>query len=545
MHLINTRRWDLERVAHCGVKKYAILSHRWTDEEVTFKNFDTRAFDVLAGPQSGLLKIEAARKRAAEDGMDYVWVDTCCIDKTSSAELSEAINSMYHWYREAEVCYAYLFDVPDDADPFAEDGGAFAKSEWFRRGWTLQELVAPREIVFFSRGWVELGTKRDLKEVLAGITKIDVGILEGTKDLGSVSVARRMSWAATRETSRPEDGAYCLMGLFNVNMPMLYGEGGEKAFVRLQEQIMQETDDETIFAWRSTTDEERKKEHGEDALYGLLATSPRYFADSGQFVPYSDWERRPPFAKTNKGLQISLRLTHFAGDIYQAALNCPVPSRDFTGYLAIFLKRIEGFLNPLKPQNDYRQYARVRVGELSYLKESGLVMTKLYVRQNPVSSAQSSLYPKHLLQLGGAPIIPQGYEFVNTLGRRSNDKLQIGRTQDGQLIYFWHKLPNHATHAFVLPKGEKMLAAVLIFERPGDQSKLAVFVGSAANSGITIGVQEDWANEEFDMLQRNARLRERAGEEIKTSREIVSVDFWPYIEARTKYYIVNITVTAS
>lgn len=211
----------------------------------------------------------------------------------SSSELQEAINSMFRWYEAAQVCYAYLSDVsPGDENP-SETNSSFQKSKWFTRGWTLQELLAPDVIIFFDRHWVEIGTKHGLRETISSRTGI-----EHLFDFKKASIAQKMSWASTRETLRPEDIAYCLMGLFGVNMPLLYGEGS-KAFIRLQIEIMRSSDDDSIFAWR---------DHGfPDYRSGLLARSPFAFMGSGGIKIGLD--RCPvPYSMTNKGLQITLRI---------------------------------------------------------------------------------------------------------------------------------------------------------------------------------------------------------------------------------------------
>ncbi|KAF2201152.1 hypothetical protein GQ43DRAFT_448996 [Delitschia confertaspora ATCC 74209] len=209
--------------------------------------------------------IISACQQARQDNLAYVWIDTCCIDKSSSAELSEAINSMWRYYERSAMCYAYLDDV-DVFDPLrgghgvsnASDGSSeeltskqvdlidekdLARSRWFTRGWTLQELIAPARVAFYIKGWNFVGYKATMGRKLERITGIGTEILmEHWPKLDTVSVARRMSWAAKRETTRVEDMAYCLLGIFDVNMPLLYGEG-EKAFVRLQEEIMKDSDD--------------------------------------------------------------------------------------------------------------------------------------------------------------------------------------------------------------------------------------------------------------------------------------------------------------
>ncbi|EIW58122.1 uncharacterized protein TRAVEDRAFT_124208, partial [Trametes versicolor FP-101664 SS1] len=177
-------------------------------------------------------KTQGICRIAREAGYRLVWNDACCIDKSSSAELTEAINSMFQWYRLADVCYVYLADLPDTN----ASGVAFEQSKWHRRGWTLQELIAPKRVVFLNQAWCAIGTKFALAPVLENITDIDFDVLTGRAALDSVSVARRMSWAARRETTRVEDRAYSLMGIFGVHMPTIYGEGSN-AFLRLQEEI--------------------------------------------------------------------------------------------------------------------------------------------------------------------------------------------------------------------------------------------------------------------------------------------------------------------
>ena len=192
-------------------------------------------------------KIWQACRIAREKGYRYIWIDSCCIDKSSSSELSEAINSMYKWYGLAAVCYAYLADVPPGEYHHAW-GSAFRKSRWFLRGWTLQELIAPLSVEFLSQDWAPIDSKHGLVDLVESVTKIDERALLHLGPLDTFSVAQRLSWAANRETTRVEDRAYSLLGIFDINMPTLYGEG-DRAFRRLQEQIMQRTPDQSLFAW--------------------------------------------------------------------------------------------------------------------------------------------------------------------------------------------------------------------------------------------------------------------------------------------------------
>ncbi|KAK0639376.1 heterokaryon incompatibility protein-domain-containing protein [Cercophora newfieldiana] len=229
---------------------YAALSHTWGKEEVGFDEF-RRARHIQFW--SRFRKIRATCQQARKDGLDYAWIDTCCIDKSNNSELSEAINSMFAWYRQAEVCYAQLEDVPtvlpgDFSRPFSP----FGRSRWFRRGWTLQELIAPRRVEFYDARWRMIGEKHDLADELEAITGIGSDTLRDKTSMHLISLGRRMSWATDRETTRPEDLAYSLLGIFDVQMPLIYGEGAEKSFLRLQHHILeQDGDDDTLFAWRS------------------------------------------------------------------------------------------------------------------------------------------------------------------------------------------------------------------------------------------------------------------------------------------------------
>ena len=213
---------------------------------------------------------------------EWVWIDTCCIDNTSSAELSEAINSMSRWYAGARVCYAHLSDVRCTGDA-GKDMKAFRDSVWFTRGWTLQELLAPVNVVFFDHTWKEIGTKFSLKDDLRLATGISPHAFL-TPGWRNCCIAHRMSWASKRKTTRLEDMAYCLMGLFDVNMPLLYGEG-DKAFVRLQMEIIKKSDDESIFTWHLP---EKQSGISKQKASGMLALSPEPFADLGDLTIQSD-----------------------------------------------------------------------------------------------------------------------------------------------------------------------------------------------------------------------------------------------------------------
>ena len=236
LHYNNDGEFSLAQFSH-DIPPYAILSHTWGPEEVTFK-------DISEGnrtSKTGLDKIRFCGEQARRDRLQYFWVDTCCIDKSSSAEFTHAINSMFGWYRNAAKCYVYLSDVStgdlDQADPSLQSwGSAFRNCRWFTRGWTLQELIAPRSVEFFCSNGERLGDKRSLERQLHEITGIAVPALRGTS-LSAFSERDRMLWAGNRQTKCEEDRAYSLLGIFDISMPLVYGEGAEKAFGRLREEL--------------------------------------------------------------------------------------------------------------------------------------------------------------------------------------------------------------------------------------------------------------------------------------------------------------------
>ncbi|KAF5344910.1 hypothetical protein D9758_011538 [Tetrapyrgos nigripes] len=294
------------------IPPYAILSHTWEDEEVTFQDMQ----DVeTAKKRKGYAKIMGAGRLALADGFEYLWVDSCCINKESSAELSEVLNSMYHYYANSEVCYTYLSDVRHDEDPRAGDS-TFRKSKWFTRGWTLQELIAPVKVVFYDKDWVEIGSKFGLYDAVTAITRIPAQVLF-KRDVSSFSIAKRMSWAAWRQTTRPEDRAYSLMGLFGVNIPPIYGEGLASAFLRLQREIINVSNDRSIFAWVADPDD-----HDTDSR-GLLAKSPFEFRWSGSIsVSQRFIGADSSFSITNSGTKIRLPLVQCGLTLTKAYLHC-------------------------------------------------------------------------------------------------------------------------------------------------------------------------------------------------------------------------------
>ena len=322
MRLINASTYKLEEFYGDEIPLYAILSHRWGKEEVLFQDMESQQ----GRKKKGWTKIAKCCEVAKSHGWDYVWIDTCCIDKSSSAELSEAINSMFEWYAKAGVCYAFLSDVqliskaeeestknyllehgllisqpgplagyePEasfqpEASYVAE---GFMSSEWFRRGWTLQELLAPARMLFLDRDWAPIGNKQSLSSHISTAAHI---AREHLFDFATASVAQKMSWASQRMTTRVEDEAYSLFGLFGIHMPLLYGEG-KNAFLRLQLEILKISDDVSILAWDGLPSR------------NALAESIADFSHAERIKPTLDISYQPTLQMTSRGLVAEVML---------------------------------------------------------------------------------------------------------------------------------------------------------------------------------------------------------------------------------------------
>lgn len=525
MRLLKASTCELEEFPPNRIPPYAIVSHTWETQEVTFDDLQR---STGKSKNESWRKVQISCQCTIRDGLEYVWIDTCCVNKDSSAELSETLNSMYSWYRNARACYVYLADVPAAGDP-SQPGSAFENSKWFTRGWTLQELLAPTEMLFFSREWTEIGRKSinekdTLCSALSKITRIDEDILMHRKPLGSISVARRMAWVAHRETTRPEDIAYCLMGVFSVNMPMLYGEGGEKAFLRLQEEIMKQSDDQTIFAW---VDRDAPK----TSLHGLLATSPSHFAGCHNIFPYQDWAPRQPYSMTNRGLRIELPITRYGTDEYVAVLECPSPPlyRD-TSFLAIFLKRLSAVDG---------QYARIKVDRLAEVHERGLMQT-IYVRQHIVLPDLGGIFPNHILQLRGMPGPGNGYQIIDVLAPDEAEHprglmYSGGGTSDSRLF-----------RTFRITKGlRNHLLCAFIFQRM-DGPALMVMLGSEEEFAVGFDAIDAQEPDRFnaDDLKTISQIYQpkKLGNWITLDHHRVCVNAHPRIYESTKYYVADINI---
>jgi hypothetical protein len=338
MRLINTHTLKIEET-HDDKRRYAILSHTWgsAKDEVTLQEMMATWLWPSTRNKSGYTKIEKMCEIARDVyNLEWAWADTCCIDRTSCAELSEAINTMFRWYKNAEVCLAFLSDID-------ETPSSFEKSRWFTRGWTLQELLAPKEVKFLDKSWVERGTKVTLSEQISRITGVATGVLDQSIDLTDIPAAERMSWASKRETTRPEDMAYCLLGIFDINMSVLYGER-EKAFIRLQEEIVRQGDDLSIFIWTNpnTTSE----------FCGILARSPAYFS-AASMVYANRITESSDVDITNRGIRFTSDLA-WNQNTGLATLNLNHSFKSDERTIGIYLRRFDTGL-----------FARARPSELS------------------------------------------------------------------------------------------------------------------------------------------------------------------------------------
>ncbi|KAG6368962.1 hypothetical protein INS49_003181 [Diaporthe citri] len=307
-------------------QRYAILSHTWGRpgdyEDIVFEDIPSsetfaRFLDeatqlkqwqrAINKKKAGFSKIANACRVARGMKLKYIWIDSCCIDKSNSAELNQSINSMFRWYKNSDRCIAYLEDLEPD--------GELKQCRWFKRGWTLQEFVAPSKVTFYDKHWDLFGERSDtrLSVSLSNITGIDMDCLQDEAKFASLSIAHKMSWAAGRDTTIPEDRAYSLMGIFDVNMPLIYGEGGTKAFRRLQEEIARVSSDLSIFAW------DRSSRHTPDL--DALASIPDEFTEYKDMVPSYHSQH---FTRTNKGIEMKTMLWRMICDDGKERLMLPI-----------------------------------------------------------------------------------------------------------------------------------------------------------------------------------------------------------------------------
>jgi hypothetical protein len=504
------------------IPDYAVLSHTWGSDEVLYEH----VCDGSAHEHEAYSKVISAVRQAASDGFSYIWIDSCCINKSSSAELSEALNSMYTWYQRASVCYAFLEDVPEKT---SEDFRTkFAESRWFTRGWTLQELLAPVNIEFFgidhTGAWTLLGDRVALQVQISEITSIEVDYLSGLKDVHDASIAKRMSWAADRETKREEDIAYCLLGLFSINMPMLYGEGPQ-AFLRLQEEIIRRSDDQSIFAWKwrfnGEAEDDRDTQstimkrlvhhtwiagHSKQSAtaigveHGLLADSPSAFRESHAVVPCRIIRKRQtPYQMSNRGLSINLPLIHLSEtNVFVALLECRREDCPNDKFLGIFLK---------KTDTGSDQYVRIRCERLrTDLSPADCSRTDLFVRQAVTNELAGEATTYLLLRSLRCDRSRQESSHVAT------QVVYFKPSPDGELkpreIFIREASQREAPN---LPRTVLQLTdtckrhpeqpvAAVVFERRSDHEQLLVLIGVTRQLCLTFAVVEPESEKKLDAM---------------------------------------------
>ncbi|KAH9833945.1 Vegetative incompatibility protein HET-E-1 [Teratosphaeria destructans] len=505
---------------------YAILSHRWSrnpDDEVLLQDVQNGTSHTKPAFQKVMKAIERAR---IADGYQWLWIDTCCIDKSSSVELSEAINSMYTYYKNAKKCYAYLNDVSTN-----NDGSEFQNSAWWSRGWTLQELLAPERVEFYTSSWELLGTKSGLSAVISEKTHIEEDYLAGILPVQHASIAKRMSWAAPRQTTREEDLAYCLLGIFEVNMAMLYGEGERQAFMRLQEEIMKTSEDQSIFAWIEADD----SASASSTCHGLLADKPKCFAHTGSTISYSELGDYNPSIMTARGLHTTLPLTQKPDGSYIATLSCPVSSRGYNDYLAVYLQRLLGSSN---------QFARVNCSKLASVTEPGKPQA-LYVRQNFPNFTTRPIYPSHSFQIHSLQVHTdhpelQTYRIVHAVHSPFGTPEPHQPPQplltpqkpwtDVPLIYKMDKTPGALTVALQL-------------RRPHDAESFILMLGAGTDLD-TVGVDARSLDAGSLEQMQKVFVPRAPGAWMETALHRVRVDVQARVRAGQKVYLVAVEVDA-
>jgi hypothetical protein len=281
--------WTKDLTTDEEIPPYAILSHTWeVGHEVTFDDLEKK--NRRNQLDAGYNKIRFCAEQAKSDDLDYFWVDTCCINKADQAELRDAISSMFRWYQNAAKCYVFLSDVSSGTQKADREllqsswTTSFRSSRWFTRGWTLQELLAPRSVEFFSKEGIRLGNKTSLQQYIRAATRIPDAVLQGAP-LSQFTVNDRLSWSQDRKTTLPEDRAYSLMGILGVYIPIFEGEGAGGAFKRLMDEVDKLS--KCLHDLR-ITDPRDDKERIENTKGGLLEDSYRWVLVNPSFKQWHD-----------------------------------------------------------------------------------------------------------------------------------------------------------------------------------------------------------------------------------------------------------------
>ncbi|KAF9785608.1 hypothetical protein IL306_005431 [Fusarium sp. DS 682] len=392
MRLLETKSYELFEASDIPAPfpPYAILSHTWisSKDEITYQDMKTRKGDIKNDvyKQKGWSKLRKYCDRAAKDGWEWAWMDTCCIDKTNPADTQEAINAMFRWYQSAGICYAHLedidvlrdvkdMDLPHNVDLDETVGNQnaanpssplhkalerfFIKAKWFTRGWTLQELLAPHYLVFVDCVWRRIGTRESWALEIERASNIEARHLTSFEptDFASCSTALRFSWASGRETTVEEDETYSLLGLFGISLPLIYGEGSRQAFNRLQRQLIIVYNDDSLFAWKEpqaiSGRPVRPEQQVSKSGWGILARSVKDFWDASKIKALGHYGNT--FSMTNQGLAITAKHWRHNANLNAGLirLNCSIGS-DSSQETGIYLTY----------DADADAYHRIRIHEL-------------------------------------------------------------------------------------------------------------------------------------------------------------------------------------
>lgn len=429
---------------------------------------------------------------------------------------------MYRYYKESEKCYTYLSDVNSE-----KAGDEFKNSRWWTRGWTLQELLAPKTLQFFNNEWKSIGFKDVLHEKITQIVGIEHEYLSGISDVEEASIAKRMSWAASRTTTREEDIAYSLIGIFDVNMAMLYGEGATRAFVRLQEEIMRMNEDQSIFAWVKRRTQNEKP----NSYHGLLADSPSDFKQTGDVMPYTSSADSVPSTMTARGLNLHLPLTPKKDGTVVAALHCPAPGQGNAARLAIYLQELQ--------QIGAKQYARVDCDMLASVFKLG-ISQEIYVRQRFPKFMSQSLYPDRFFQLRSLKPLDDHNEHVDYQVVDCKAKTEVSaRSAPTVPLEPWSLVPL----VYQIDKTSSGVTVALTVKRLSDQEEFVIILGSCSETTVGVAILEEY---EYESLQSAAQTPSLGppGAFRHLTYHSVRVSTEERVRAVHKIYFIDIEISA-
>lgn len=498
MRLLNVQTRQLKEFFDDSIPNYAILSHTWGEDEVTFQNIHKPE----AKHKAGYLKIDYTCREALKDKIEWAWIDTCCIDKASSSELSEAINSMYRWYAQARICYAYLVDVDASCPELDENGQIFPTSErkrwhamflqsrWFTRGWTLQELLAPRQLHFFNRGWGYLGSKESLRRLISRKTMIGCAVLCDIRTPQTASVAQRMSWVSNRTTSRVEDMAYCLLGIFGINMPLLYGEG-QRSFIRLQEEIIKNSVDQSIFAWDYPNELDMIP-----SIISLLAPHPKYFSKAHRIVKAGAEKPSESFPISKNTLQIRVHVEPIGkGSGFLAVLGCR-DEDDFEDLLAVPIFKHEGHYIPSNVGGRHLQ--RVDRDKLTGQRET-ILITRIYPLLANAQYYEASR---------SSPRLSVAIRLSSNLNRMPDFEVV-----DTQPSILWS--PSGSLMRDDIIYGSYTFAAILLRDADGTSFAVVLYFGQALDELRGGALIKPWSQKDANLWQRGLLVKDKMVEWVQ------------------------------